>query len=78
VLFPELLKIGGHEAMGPGSCSHQRPMPFTLLLDATGLLKVSLAGVEATTNLGTFKPDSIELSCSTGDFEFTDVVVTEK
>jgi hypothetical protein len=79
VLFPELLKIGGHEAIGPGLLPRTSdPVPFTLLLDATGLLKVSLAGVEATTNLGTFKPDSIELSCSTGDFEFTDVVVTEK
>jgi hypothetical protein len=79
MLFLELLKIGGREAIGLGLVPRTSdPVPFTLLLDATGLLKVSLAGMEGSTNLGAFKPDSIELSCSTGDFEFTDVVVTEK
>jgi len=79
LIFVELLKVGGREAVGLGMIPRTKdPLPFTLRLDATGLMKVSLAGAESSTNLGAFKPDVIELSCSTGDFEFTDVVVTEK
>lgn len=79
LLFLELLKVGGHEAIGLGMIPRTKdPVPFTLRLDATGLMKISLAGAETSTNLGAFKPDFVDLSCSTGDFEFTDVVVTEK
>lgn len=42
------------------------------------MLKVTVAGSEASTNVGAFKPNSVELSFSTGDFEFNNVVVTEK
>jgi len=78
-LFPELLKVGGRDAIGMGVLPRNKnPVPFSLRLDTTGLLKVTVSGSEASTNLGTFKPDAIELSCSTGDFEFTDVQVTEQ
>jgi hypothetical protein len=54
------------------------PIPFRMSLDASGLLKVTLAGSDASTQLGDFKPESIEISCSTGDFQFDDVIVKEK
>lgn len=79
LVFLELLKVGGHEAIGLGLIPRtKKPIPFTLRLDATGLLKATIAGADASTNLGDFKAASFELGCSTGDFEFTDVTVTEK
>lgn len=79
LVFLELLKVGGRDMIGFGPIPRtSKPVPFTLKLDTTGVLKVTVAGSEASTNLGTFKPNAVELSCSTGDFEFTDVVVTEK
>ncbi len=64
-LSADLLKVGGHDAIGTGSVPHAgKPTPFSLRLDATGLLKVTVAGVEASTMIGPFNPDTIELSCS--------------
>lgn len=78
-LFLELLKVGGHQAIGVGPIPvTKKPIPFTLSLDADGLLKVTIAGSDTSTPLGAFKPETFELSCSTGDYEFSDVVVTEK
>ena len=75
----DLLKVGGHDAIGTGSVPHAgKPTPFSLRLDASGLLKVMVAGVEASTMIGPFKPDTFELNCSTAEFNFTDVTVTEK
>jgi hypothetical protein len=80
MLFTELLKVGGRDPIGLGGVlpRTRNPIPFKLKLDATGLLKVEVAGIEASTQLGDFKPESFELSCSTGDYEFTDVTVTER
>ena len=80
MVFLELLKVGGRDRIGllgfiPRT---QEPVPFTLRLEASGLLKVTVADSEASTQLGEFKPESLELSCSTGDFEFTGVTVEEK
>ena len=78
-LFVEIRKVGGSDRIGLGILPNKKePIPFTLRLDASGLLKVTVAGSDASTQLGDFKPETFELSCSTGDFEFTDVVVTEK
>jgi hypothetical protein len=79
LVFLELLKVGGRDMIGLGPIPRtDKPVPFSLKLDAAGTLTVTVAGSEASTNVGTFKPNSVELSCSTGDFEFTNVVVTEK
>jgi hypothetical protein len=50
----------------------------TLRLDAKGLLTAAVAGSEASTQLVDFKPASFEINCSTGEFDFTDVIVREK
>jgi hypothetical protein len=79
LLYIELLKIGGRAPIGTGSTRHStKPIAFTLRLDATGLLTAAVAGSAASTQLVDFKPDSFEINCSTGDFEFTDVTVSEK
>ena len=79
LLYIELLKIGGRAPIGTGSTRHsKKPISFTLRLDTTGLLTAAVAGSEASTQLADFKPDSFEINCSTGDFEFTDVTVSEK
>jgi hypothetical protein len=79
LLFLEMLKMEGSEKIGLGLMPRTKePIPFTLQIDSTGLLKATVAGSEASANLGDFKPDSLQLSCSTGDFEFTDVTVNEK
>ena len=79
LLFAQMLKVGGHDDLGLGGIIPRTKdaIPFTLSLGSDGILKATLAGTEATTSLGSFKPDSFEISCSTGDFEFTDVVVKE-
>jgi hypothetical protein len=79
LLYVELLKIGGRAPIGTGSTRHsKKPIAFTLRLDATGLLTAAVAGSEASTQLVDFKPDLFEINCSTGDFDFTDVTVSEK
>jgi hypothetical protein len=79
LLFLELRKVEGDEKIGLGFIPRtQDPIPFTLRIDSTGLLKATVAGSDASASLGTFKPDSMELSCTTGDFEFSDVTVNEK
>lgn len=52
-------------------------IPFKVVLDASGKLSVSIAGEKASAELGSFKPDTVALNCSTGDFEFKAVVVKE-
>ena len=75
----ELLKIGGRDPIGSGSIPRtKKALPFSLHLDASGLLKVSFAGIEGSTRLGAFKPATFELNCSTGEFDFTDTAVVEK
>jgi len=76
--FLELQKVGGREAIGIGRiAATKEPIPFTMSLDAAGFLKVTVAGADASAQLGAFKPETFELSCSTGDYEFTDVIITE-
>jgi len=75
----ELLKVGGRDAIGSGSIPRTKdPLSFSLRLDASGTLKVSIAGIAGATSLGEFKPATFELNCSTGDFEFTDTIIVEK
>jgi hypothetical protein len=77
--FLELMKVGGRDPIGLGLIPATKdPIPFTLSLDSSGLLKLTLAGSEASTQLGAFKPETFEISCSTGDYEFSDVVINEK
>ncbi|HEV7606613.1 MAG TPA: hypothetical protein VGO61_04715 [Steroidobacteraceae bacterium] len=79
LLYIELLKVGGRAPIGTGSTRHsKKPIAFSLRLNASGLLTAAVAGSEATTQLVDFKPDSFEINCSTGDFDFTDVTVSEK
>jgi hypothetical protein len=76
----KLLTPGGEEAIGGLGGVMPRtkePVPFTLRLDAGGAMTVTVAASEAVAQLGTFKPATVELSCSTGDFEFTDVTITD-
>jgi hypothetical protein len=78
-LFLELVKPDGRDQIGLGLIPATKdPIPFTLSLDASGHLKVTVAGMDSSAQVGDFKPDTVELSCSTGDFEFTDVTVKEK
>jgi hypothetical protein len=76
--FLEIVKPGGNEKLGLGlvPATHD-PLPFAIHFDGSGQLRVSLAGFDASTPVGDFKPASVELSCSTGDFEFKDFVIEE-
>jgi len=75
----ELLKVGGHDAIGTGSLpNNKKPIPFSLRLDSSGMLKATVAGSEASTMIGPFEPETFELSCSTSEINFTDVTVIEK
>jgi hypothetical protein len=75
--FLEIMTPSGNEKLGLGFIPATKdPLPFAVHLDA-GEVKVSVAGLEATSPLGDFKPAGIQLSCSTGDFEFKDVVIQE-
>lgn len=77
-LFLSLLKVGGQDPIGLGFLPRGKdPIPFKLKLDASGLLTASVAGVEASTPLGAFKPEKLELACSTGDFHFSNIVVSD-
>jgi len=79
LLILRLRKVDGSDAIGLGFMPRTKdPIPFMLRLDASGALTASVGGVEAATALGAFKPSMLELSCSTGDFEFTAVRVEEK
>ncbi len=76
--FLELVKPGGTEKLGLGLMpSTQEPIPFELHLDASQL-RVTFAGLDATSPVGSFKATSIKFSCSTGDFEFKDFTVEER
>lgn len=74
--FLEIVKPDGKEKLGLGFIpSTKDPIPFSIKLDASGQLHVGMAGLEASTSVGDFKPSSIEFSCSTGDFEFKGFVI---
>jgi len=76
--FLRMVKPGGEEALGLGFVpSTKDAIPFAIHLDGAGQLRVSLAGFDASTPVGDFKPTRLEFSCSTGDFEFKNFVVTE-
>jgi hypothetical protein len=55
--------------------STEKTVDFSMRLDAGGQLEVSLAGNKTSVAVGAFKPAKLELSCSTGDFEFSDFVI---
>lgn len=75
--FLEVLKPGGSDKLGLGVMpATGKPLPFAIHFDA-GQVKVSLGGFDAAVPAGDFKPASIQLSCSTGDFEFKDFVIQE-
>lgn len=77
-LHLELLKPGGHLDFGDDSLKAGKKMSFRLELSATGTLSVDVGGAKQTTELGAFKPDSVYLGCSTGDFSFDAVRIDEK
>jgi len=78
MFFIEFMKPGGNEKLGLGFVpSTQDPIPFEIHLDASGQVRVSFAGSEASAPAGEFKASELQLSCSTGDFEFKDFVVRE-
>jgi hypothetical protein len=77
-LHLELLKPGGHEDIGGDPMRKgQKPVKFRLELSATGTLRATVGGAEKSTELGSFKPQKIELGCSTGDVSFADVRIEE-
>lgn len=49
---------------------------FEVTLDTKGQLHVRLGGQESTRQLEGFAPEKLALSCSTGDFEFTEIKVS--
>jgi hypothetical protein len=76
--FVEIVKTGGNEKLGLGFLPATKdPLPFAIHLDGAGQVTVSLGGLEGSAPVGDFKPAKIQLSCSTGDFEFKDFVIQE-
>jgi len=74
--FIEMRKPDGREPLGLGGMipRTQDPIPFSVALDA-GKLVVKIAGSEASADVGDFTPQTLRLNCSTGDFEFKNVVI---
>ena len=52
------------------------PLAFTMSLAKSGELKIVAAGASHTVELGRFKAAKLALSCSTGQFTFTSILVT--
>ena len=50
-------------------------VPFSLTLGKDGRLEVTAAGKTATTTVKGYEPRGFQLSCSTGDFLFHEVVI---
>ena len=76
--FVEIVKPGGNEKLGLGFIpASSDPIPFAVHIDGSGQLKVSLAGLDGSASTGDFKPANVQLSCSTGDFEFKDVIIED-
>src|SRR4051812_14449347 len=74
-----LLKPGGHIDVGKDSLKPgKQSVPFRLELTATGTLSVDVGGARQSTEIGAFKPTTVDLGCSTGDFSFDDVRIEEK
>lgn len=55
-----------------------RPIPFTLSLSESGELRVSAGGQSQSVQVGAFEVRKLALSCSTGQFKFTDVSATSE
>jgi hypothetical protein len=53
----------------------EKVIPFRVSLDATGALKIAAAGQETSAQVEGFTAKKLQLSCSTGDFEFQQVRV---
>lgn len=73
----EVLKVGGRDEIGTIAKS-SKWAPFTLTLQPDGTLAATAGEAKATLNVGEFKPETFELACSTGSFEFADVTIQEK
>jgi len=54
------------------------PLPFSLELDARGLLTAVVAGVSSSRQLSGFELHKLALGCSTGQFKFEKVFVTAR
>jgi len=52
------------------------PLPFSLELDAQGLLTAVVAGVSSSRQVSGFEPHKLALGCSTGQFKFEKVFLT--
>jgi hypothetical protein len=79
VLFLRLTVPGSDDeapfAMIP---SDTKSIPFRLSIAADGTLEVTAAGKSTSRKLEGFRPKRLQLSCSTGDFEFLDIKVSER
>lgn len=53
-----------------------KPISFALSLSDSGELSVSAGGQSQSVQLGKFEVRKLALSCSTGEFKFTDVAAT--
>ena len=51
------------------------PVAFTMSLARSGRLKIVVGGASRTLELGSFKAKKLALSCSTGQFRFTSILV---
>ena len=51
------------------------PIAFEITLNSSGRLEISALGKSATVQLDDFEYDSFNLSCSTGEFTFSDIVI---
>lgn len=73
----ELLKVGGRDEIGTIARS-SKWVPFTLTLQPDGQLTATAGDAKGSINVGEFKPETFELGCSSGTFEFANVTVQEK
>jgi hypothetical protein len=55
----------------------EKLVPFTVSLSSSGTLKVTAAGHEHSAEVKGFTAEKLQLSCSTGDFEFQQIRVTD-
>jgi hypothetical protein len=53
-------------------------IPFSISFAKDGTLNVTAGGKSASTTIKGFRPDRIQLSCSTGNFMFKDVTINQK
>jgi hypothetical protein len=77
-IFISINSPGQSESLNIGTvASTTTEFTYEVTLDAKGLLQVSLGDQKSSAQLKDFKPEKFALSCSTGDFEFTETRVVD-